>query len=162
MPTPIDLKTLSKEQLKNLLENARRKEREDIAIEVLRELTVRGGGKNSDYDLLEWNQESARTALAPFAEVSRTVPDNQRTTYTEAGGRKIGRSRGHPEWMWIDSYTAIKTPKLNAVFVCYVPQPGDDAYFVLVLNGVDDQVYQPSELPAALDRWRALAKEAVA
>jgi hypothetical protein len=156
----MDIKALTKEQLRNLLENARRLGRDDVAADVLRELTLRGGGKSSDYALLEWNQASVKDALAPFVEVSRGVPNSKRTSYTEAGGMKIGRRRDDPEWMWVDSYTAIKTPKLNTYFVCYVPRPGDMPYFNMVVNGEVERRYGPSELEAALVRWRELATTA--
>lgn len=157
----IDLKRLKKQELRNLLDNARRLGREDVALDVLRELTRQGGGKLTDYDLLTWNQVTARAALAPFVEVSRTIPDNQRTSYTEAGGRKIGRSRDDPEWMWVDSYTAIKTGKLNIVFVCYIPRPGDDAHFILFADGQEVKRYEPDELEAGLEHWRILSAAAV-
>jgi hypothetical protein len=82
----MDYAKLTKDQLRNLIENARRQSREDIATEALQELTRRGGGKRSDYALLRWNQDTARTALEPFVQISQGVSDNQRTTYTEAGG----------------------------------------------------------------------------
>jgi hypothetical protein len=50
--------------------------------------------------------------------ITGAVNGNQRT-YTEAGGRKIGHSKDDPEWVWIDTYSAIKTPAINAVFLCY-------------------------------------------
>lgn len=157
----VHLTAMSKQELKNLIVNARRLERRDVAIDALRELTSRGQARASDYTLLEWNQETVRTALVPFAEVARTVPDNQRTAYTEAGGRKIGRSRGDPEWMWVDSYSAIKTPKLNAVFVGYVPRPGDDAYFVLLVDGETIRQFEPAELDDALGEWKVFAQMAI-
>lgn len=155
-----DVKSLSDKELRNLLANARRLGREDVAMGAVRELTARGRANGSDYDLLDWNQETARTALLPFVEVSKGVKDNQRTVYTEAGGLKIGKSRGDPEWMWVDTYSAIKTAKLNAVFVCYIPRPGDEAYFGLIVNGQTERRYQPNELETALMRWRAISDAA--
>lgn len=160
MSKPIDLQKLTKPELKNLLENARRLGREDLAVGVLRELTARGGVKSEDYALLRWNQETVRQALEPFVAVSKSVAGNQRTTYTEAGGRKIGRSRADPEWMWVDSYTAIKTPKVNAVFVAYVPQPGDDVYFEVHLDGVVDRRFEADQLEGGLAFWSVLARTA--
>jgi hypothetical protein len=156
----MDLTKLTKDQLRNLVENARRKSRQDIATEALQELTRRGGGRSSDYAMLRWNQEAVRQALAPFVEVSRAVPDNKRTAYTEAGGMKIGRRRDDPEWMWVDSYTAIKTPKINAVLVGYVPRPGDDAFFRLMIDQEVVARFEPEDLPDALERWQAVAQEA--
>ena len=156
----MDYAKLTKDQLRNLIENARRQSREDIATDALQELTRRGGGKRSDYALLRWNQDTARTALEPFVQISQSVSDNQRTTYTEAGGMKIGRRRDDPEWMWIDSYSAIKTSKINAVIVCYVPRPGDDAYFQLFVNQAVERRFEPGDLDEALGRWRSIAAEA--
>ena len=89
------------------------------------------------------------------------MPDNARTSYTEAGGLKIGRPRSDPEWKWVDAYSAIKTARLNAVFVCYIERPGDDPYFNLVLDGSVERRYGPTELGAALERWREVASVAV-
>jgi hypothetical protein len=161
-PKPIDLKTLSKHGLKNLVENAKRLGNVERAKAALAELARRGGGKASDFDLLEWNQNTVREALQPFADVAKTVPDNKRTPYTEAGGMKIGRSKDDPDWKWVDTYSAIKTQKLNAVFVGYVEKPGDDAYFHLIVDGVIERIYPPSDLVGALDRWRAIAVLATA
>jgi len=33
--------------------------------------------------------------------------------------------------MWIDTYCAIKTNKLNVIFVCYIKLPGDAPEFRL-------------------------------
>ena len=156
----IDLSAQTKEGLRNLLANAKRLGREDVAADVLLEITRRGQGKGDDYALLRWNQETVKQALEPFASVARTVKDNQRTSYTEAGGRKIGRSRDDPDWMWIDSYSAIKSPRLNAVFVGYVPRPGDEAYFELHLDGATERRFPPNELEQAMARWRNLAASA--
>lgn len=159
-PKPIDLTTLSKQELRNLLDNAKRRQRDDIIKTVIQELTRRGKGQTSDYDLLEWNQASVRKLLEPFVEIAKTVPDNQRTTYTEAGGMKIGRSRDDPEWRWVDTYSAIKTPRLNAAMVCFIDRPGEDAYLHLYLDGVVVTRYELSDVPVALKRWRELAEQA--
>ncbi|SFS85170.1 hypothetical protein [Brevundimonas viscosa] len=160
MKAAFDYAGMTLEQLKNLLSNARRLQREDVATEVLRELSRRGAARSDDFAALRWNQQAATEALAPFIEISKTVQVNKRTTYTEAGGRKIGRSKEDPDWMWVDTYTAIKTAKVNAVFVCYISRPGDEAFFELHLNGETAARYGPDDLPAALDRWQALAAEA--
>ena len=157
MKAAFDYAGLTLEQLKNLLANARRLKREDVATEVLRELSRRGAARSDDFAALRWNQQAATESLAPFIEISKTVPTNKRTTYTEAGGRKIGRSRDDPDWMWVDTYTAIKTANFNAVFVCYIPRPGDEAFFELHLNGKTATRYGPDDLTAALERWRRIA-----
>ena len=158
----IDLTKLDKGQLRTMLANARKKERSDTAQEVLQELRSRGLAERRDYDFLEWNQDRVKQALEPFAKISSEVADNARTTYTEAGGLKIGRPVGHPERMWIDSYTAIKTKKLNAVFVCYVRQPGDHPSFELQVAGTVERRYTPADLDDALTRWREISVLAAA
>ena len=156
----MDYARYDKQGLRNLIDNARRLGRDDVASAALQELTLRGGGRRSDYDLLQWNQATIQKVLEPFAEIARKVQGNKRTSYTEAGGFKIGRTRDDPQWMWVDSYSAIKTESLNAVFVCYIPRPGDDAYFEIRLNQDIERRYEPAELDDALDRWRQLALEA--
>lgn len=161
MSRPFDLPNLSLEELKNLLSNAQRLGRDDVATDVLKELSRRGAARTADYAMLKWNQQTATEALQPFVQISLTVPGNQRTTYTEAGGRKIGRAKDHPEWMWVDTYTAIKTPKVNAVFICYIPQPGEEAVFELRISGETAARYSPDDLVAALARWTEIASEAL-
>jgi hypothetical protein len=153
----IDLKKLDRTQLRNMLVNARNKDRLDVAQDVLRELQTRGLVERRDYDFLEWNQDRVKSALQPFVEISSRVTDNSRTTYTEAGGLKIGLPADHPDRMWIDSYTAIKNRKLNAVFVCYVRHAGDHASFELQLNGGVVKRYTPADLREALSAWRDLS-----
>lgn len=161
MTRAFDYETMPLEGLKNLLTNARRLGREDVALDVLKELTRRGAAKNRDFAALRWNQQAANDALTPFVQVSKGVPANQRTIFTDAGGRKIGRPKDDPERMWVDTYTAIKTPKVNAVFVCYIPRPGDEAYFELHLSGETVERYSPDQLETGLSRWTEIAHEAV-
>jgi hypothetical protein len=89
--------------------------------------------------------------------VASAVRGNQRTSYTEAGGRKIGRSKDDPEWMWIDTYSAIKTSNINAVFVCYIRQLGEDPEFQLHIDGIRTQSYNADRLGDALSEWRKIA-----
>jgi hypothetical protein len=81
---------------------------------------------------------------------------------TQAGGRKIGRTRGDPEWLWIDTYSAIKTTAINAVFVCHIKQPGDDPEFQLRINGTRAQSYNADGLTDALGEWHAITSRAAA
>lgn len=160
MIVAIKLETLDKTGLKNLLASARRYGHDDYAQKVLRELQGRGWAERRDFDFLEWNQDKVKAALAPFVAVSETISDNRRTAYTEAGGRKIGRKQTDPDWMWIDTYTAMKAGGVNAVLVCHVPMPGDTPWFEVRLNEITQQRYDPAELDAALVRWKELAAEA--
>ncbi len=79
-----------------------------------------------------WNQKAVRERLQAFKEVAAAVPGNQRTAYTERGGRKMLPAH-HPERLWIDSYSAIKTKisGVNATFVCHIREAGDEPKFEL-------------------------------
>ncbi len=160
MTSSFDYPNLSVDQLKALLENANRLGRDDVATEVLKELTRRGAARSRDYASLRWNQQTATDALQPFVQISQTVKENKRTTYTEAGGLKIGRSKDDPEWMWVDTYSAIKTSRVNAVFVCYVPRPGDEAHFELHVDGETVARFGPDDLGDVQERWREIANGA--
>jgi hypothetical protein len=74
----------------------------------------------------------------------------------------VGHSKDDPEWRWVDTYSAIKTSNINAVFVCYIARPGADPEFQLHLNGVAMQHYDPDRLGDALKEWRAIATRAAA
>jgi hypothetical protein len=125
----IDLTKLTPQELKNLLANCRERGREDSVTAVLGEMARRGLAKRGDYRTLKWNQDIVRDALEPFKNVAKAVRDNQRTSYTEAGGLKIGRPKDDPEKIWIDTYSGIKTPAINAIFVCHIKKPGDEPEF---------------------------------
>ena len=129
---------------------------------VLAEMTKRGIATRREHRSLAWNQDRVRDVMQPFTQVASEVPDNQRTVYTEAGGRKIGRSKDDPESMWIDTYSAIKTSSVNAVFVCYIKRPGEDPDFELQLDGVCTESYNADRLADALNEWRAVAAQATA
>jgi hypothetical protein len=154
----IDLAKLTVQELKNLLANQQRLERPTKATVV--ELARRGAATGSDYVTLRWNQASVCDALRPFKEIAAAVAGNRRTAYTEAGGGRIGRPKNDPERVWIDSYSAIKTPVINAVFVCYIRRPGDDPEFQLYLNRVYVRSYNADQLTDALGEWRAVAARA--
>ena len=97
-----------------------------------------------------------RTIMQPFAEVASTVRDNQRTAYTEAGGRKIGRSKDDAEWLWVDTHSSIKTAQINAVFGCQIKRPGEDPEFRLYVDGVRVHSYNADGPTDALEEWRAI------
>src|SRR5687768_13332524 len=69
---------------------------------------------------IRWNPDAVDEALAPFVALSRSVPGNERTPHTRAGGAKV---RGE---VWIDTYTAIKANGVNRLIVCFVEKPRDD------------------------------------
>src|SRR6266446_3524476 len=92
------------------------------------------------------NQDRVREVMQPFKEIAAKVPGNQRKAYTEAGGRKIGRPKDDPEKLWIDTYSGIKTPKINAVLACYVKRPGDEPQFQLRIKGARSQSYNADSL----------------
>jgi hypothetical protein len=157
MPNVIDLSRLTPQQLKNLLANAERRNESDRAREVVNEMTRRGIATRREYRLLEWNQERVCEVMEPFKEVASEVPENQRTSYSEAGGLKARRPKDHPEKLWIQTYCAIKTKKINVTFHCEIKNPGDEPEFRITTGGETNQVYNADQLSFALDEWRSLA-----
>jgi hypothetical protein len=153
----IAVQQLSPKELKQYLKNAQRLGREEIVVEILREMSARGIAQSDDFRSLMWNQETVRTQFAPFIDVAKAVPNNCRTPYTEAGGFKIGRSKDDPEKKWIDTYSAIKTKRLNAVFGCLIDRPGDDPSFQLIVDGGEAERFDAGGLRDALVRWRQVA-----
>ncbi len=98
--------------------------------------------------------------MQPFKDVALAVSVNQRTAYTEAGGFKVARAKDDPERLWIDSYSAIKTPAVNAVFVCHIKQPGDEPEFQLRVDGKHVRSYNADQLSDALSQWGIVAAQA--
>lgn len=159
-PPRVNYTKLTPPQLRDL---KRRYEEQGYAIQALecvRELKSRGVARQPDFAGLRWTQNSVREALFPFAEVARAVPGNERTSYTEAGGTKIGKRTGDPERNWIDSYSGIKRRDINAIFVCLVKAPGDDPTFTLWLSGEPVETYTADRLTEALDRWATISLDA--
>jgi len=157
---PIHLAKLTPTELKNLLANAERRDQTAMVHAVLEEMAKRGIATRREYRSLAWNQDRVRDVMQPFRQVASEVPHNQRTVYTEAGGYKIGRSKDDPDRMWIDTYSAIKTSSVNAIFVCYIKRPSEDPYFELQLDGVCTQSYNADHLADALSDWRTVAAQA--
>jgi hypothetical protein len=157
----IDLTKVTVQELKNLLANNQKPDQLATVRAVLDEMARRGVARRPDYRALKWNQDSVHQVMQPFKDVAETVSGNRRKTYTEAGGRRIGLSKNDPEWFWIDTYSAIKTPAINAVFVCYIKRPGDEPEFRLRINSIDTQTYNADQLTEALIEWRAIAARAV-
>jgi len=160
MPRTIDLDGLTPSQLKNLLSNAQRLGEATVANDVVREMARRGIAGRSEYRTLHWNQQRIRKIMEPFKEIASAVRGNQRTPYTEAGGLRIGRPKDDPEHMWIDTYSAIKTPRVNAAFVCHIRLPGDEPEFRLYVEGKSIRSYNADHLSDALDKWGLIARNA--
>ena len=116
MHKPIDLEKLTPEQLKSLLANAERLGKTATANAVVKEMAHRRIATGQEYRALAWNQQRVREIMKRFKDVASAVPGNQRTSYTEAGGLRIGRPKDDPEHLWIDTYCAIKTALTNATF----------------------------------------------
>jgi hypothetical protein len=157
MPKSVDLVNLTPQQLKNLLANAERLGKRITIGAVVAEMARRGIATRREYRVLDWNQEHVREVMKPFKELASKVPDNQRTSYTEAGGRKIGRPKDHPEHLWIQTYCAIKTKKINATFGCNIGHPGDEPEFRITTDGGIARVYNADQLSTALGEWRNVA-----
>ncbi|MBE3602472.1 hypothetical protein IMX07_02395 [bacterium] len=156
----IDYSKLTPQELKTLLTNLLTRGNLAIATAVVIELDRRGAATRREYRTLKWNQESVCVAMKPFSDIAAAVNGNRRTSYTEAGGKKIGRKRNDPDWFWIDTYSAIKTPLINAEFVCYIKQAGEEPEFQLHINGENVRTYNADQLDEALADWRATAAQA--
>ena len=150
----IDLTRLTEPELKNLLANNERLGQTDKVCAVVQEMARRGAATQREYRLLNWNQDRVRDEMQRFKNVAESVKENRRTAYMESGGRKIGRSKDHPQRMWIDAYSAIRTSAINAVFVCYVKRPGKDPKFQLKIDGKYARSFSADPLLDALAEWR--------
>ena len=164
----IDLKKLTPHGLRNLLDNSRRLRNSEMEQAVVQEMHERGLATGREYAIFPWNQDRVDRVMEPFARIAGSVSNNQRVSYTQAGGRKIGLPKEHPEHVWIDSYSAIKTSDINAVFGCQIEKPGNDPKFTLYLGDGSRRQAQPSksynadQLQQALADWQAIARSASA
>ena len=156
----IDLSTVSPQGLRNMLNHYDHRGLRAEIRPIISELYRRGPLRKADRRFLACDQARVKKLMEPFVELAESVPDSRRTAYTEAGGLRIGRPKGDPERYWIDTYTAIKTDKIDADLICYVKEPGDDPEFTLRINGVPVACYKQSELGQALDDWRDIARDA--
>ena len=163
----IDLPKLTPKELKSLLANAHRAGETAMVISIIREMARRGLATGREFRLLTWNQEQVRKVMLPFKDVALAVSGNRRTPYTEQGGRKIGRPKGDPEKLRIDTYSysaikthKIKTPKINTEFLCYIKEPGDEPQFHLKINDTRIHTYNADALSRALGDWRKVADQA--
>jgi hypothetical protein len=152
----IDLATLTDKQLKVYLTNCIKHGETDLARAIVSHMFSRGVANGTHLRVFEWNQGAVRSAMQQFKKIASEVTDNQRTAYTEAGGFKIGRAKDDPDKKWIDTYCAIKTPAMNAVFVCYVKMPGDEPEFELQVDDARVKSYDADRLDEALEDWTAI------
>jgi hypothetical protein len=155
----VDLTKLTGQELKNLLANNQRHGVHATVRAVLVEMERRGIATRREYRTLAWNQDRVREVMQPFKQVAVAVPGNQRTPYTEAGGRKIGRRKTDPEWRWIDTYSSIKTSKINAIFVCYINRPGEEPEFRLKIGDLPSHSFNADHLTDALTQWTQIATQ---
>jgi len=138
---------------------------------VVQEMHERGMATGREYALFPWNQDRVDTVLTPFAKVALTVKNNERTTYTRAGGDHAHRSKDDPKHMWVQSYSGIKiSGVLNAIFLCEIKRPGDEPTFSLYFNEGKEsrrepkliKTFLPDQLSAALAEWEVIAHTASA
>lgn len=154
----MDISKLSNQELKNYFANNQKHNMKEAVVTALIELQKRGIAKSKDYAVLDWNLNRVRNALDPFKLIAQQVSGNQRTSYTEAGGKRIGRGKDDPEHYWVDAYSAIKTNKINAVFVCYIKRVGDDPRFELKIDEKVPQIFHAEELELGLKEWSKIAE----
>ena len=127
-----------------------------LALDCTKELLRRGAARSADYSNLQWNQDKVRALFVPFRALA-AFEGNERTSYTEAGGSRIGHKKSDPEWMWIDSYSGMAVSHANWVFSCQIPQPGDDPTFSLIDHKIVVRTYNSDGVAAALKEWAELA-----
>lgn len=165
---PLDLKKQPPSGLRNLLVNAQRLGNTEMAVAVVQEMHERKMATSREYAVFAWNQDRVDEVMEPFAQIAAKVPNNQRVSYTTAGGRRIGLSKDNPEHLWIDSYSAIKMGETNAVFGCSIKGPGEDPVFTLYLGDGSgrkakaSEVYNADQLQQAITEWKTIAHSASA
>ena len=157
----IDFGAQTNTQLDNIISNGERKGNLNIARKAVIEKANRGRANKRQLSLLEWNQHRVTLVLAPFVELSESVLGNMRKSYSEAGGGKRKPSTD-PDCLWIDSYTGIKTPALNATMSCHITRPGNQPIFTLTVKPDEIQSYTFDDLDEALREWQAITKRAMA
>jgi hypothetical protein len=157
----IDFGAQTNTQLDKIISNGERKGSLSIARKAVIEKANRGRANKRQLSLLEWNQHRVALVLAPFVELSESVLGNMRKSYSEAGGGKWKPSTD-PNYLWIDSYTGIKTPALNATMSCHVARPGDPPIFTLTVKPDEIRTYALDDLDQALREWQLVTKRAEA
>jgi hypothetical protein len=159
MHKEIDLTIQSDTQLDNLIDNNERAGQLAFARRAVIEKANRGKASRKQLRLLEWNQERVTSVLAPFVELSESVANSTRTSYSRAGGGRF-KSGTDPNHLWIDSYTGVKTSALNATMSCHIVRPGDQPIFTLAVKPNEIRSYSFDELDVALTEWREVTKRA--
>jgi len=159
-PPKVDLTKLEPARLRSLMARYQEQGHDELAQACLTELRSRGAASRAGFSHLRWNRETVNNALQPFIEIAKAVEGNKRTSFTEAGGTKIGKAKDDPDRNWIDTYSAIKRGGVNALFVCYVKAPGDDPDFQIHVDGKLHSSFNADQLDGALHAWRELASRA--
>jgi hypothetical protein len=155
----IDLTIQSDTQLDNIIDNTQRAGELAFARRAVIEKANRGKASRRQLGLLEWNQERVTSVIAPFVELSKSVVNSARTSFSRAGGGKF-QLRIDPNYLWIDSYTGVKTSALNATMSCHIARPGDQPIFTLTVKPGEIRSYSFDELDVALSEWREVITRA--
>ena len=161
------LNKMSIKDLQQLLRNCNNQietpEAARLAREVVAELQARNAFKPGQWKG-RWNAAEVAEALEPFRVIAAAVPGNRNTAFTTAGGLHIGRKHTDPDWKFVDTYSSIRTHRVNAVFSCQVDRPGDDAVFRLFFADLQKSRLKEVVLEGdhticgvALGRWRVIA-----
>jgi hypothetical protein len=158
LPSDEVLRTWTDKELRICLRNCERNGRLEEARKVVRVMDARGVARHENFKVFDWNYDTVCEVMRPFEEVALSVEDNQRKTFVDAGGFSR-RAKDDPTRLWIDIYTAMKTPTMNAVFACHIKAPGDEATFVLELDGATYATYGLDRLAEALREWSELASD---
>lgn len=174
MTSGMDYSTKSDADVLSMLDGARRRLAENSQNESARRVidaaeaeAIRRGLLNARTKtrIQKWSAGDVEDLLAPFIDLTRSVPCNTRVEkngITHAGGLKI---KGE---MAIDSYTAIKAKHVDAVLVAYAKDRGDVPYFLL-LERLSPEAADRTQrgrfevstvVDEALPLWRELARAA--
>lgn len=149
-----------------LARDAQNAKAQAIAKEISAVLASRRGSRRTDWQALDWNPDTIKRALEPFVALTRTVPQNGRTVFTEAGGAKL---RGDS---WIETYTSVKANGVNRLFIALVAKQGDDPVFLIpaergkshgtiaqMIEGAEFR-FGPDHLDEALRIWAEIIRAA--
>jgi hypothetical protein len=157
IPRPAEqLTNFTDKGLMTYLRNSERYQLLDEARRVVRVMDARGIARRAVHKFFKWNEDTVCEVMRPFVEAVSSVKDNQRKAFVHAGGFRR-RAKDDPTRLWIDIYTAMKTPTMNAVFACHIKKPGDEPTFVLELDGAIFETYSADRLDEALRDWRELS-----
>jgi len=159
-PNPFDLNSKGEKELIALYENRGRHGRVEGQIEVVRAMWLRGYRIRSYCSVLPWTPDRVSQVIAPFTVESRRCQDSKRTDFSTAGGG-IYKAKSEPDARWVDTYTAVKVPGLNAHFSGHIREPGDEAEFILNIKSADiKEQFTYDKIQTALERWTAVVNDA--